>query len=117
MSKRLARHYAHPSELTLAVLRGKWTCAILSCLEDGACRYAELRRRLPGLSDKVLTQRLKDLLRAGLVVRRHASGPEDYAPYALSPSGRSLLPVIVRLDEWGLEHAARHEARFVFAKV
>ena len=115
MSKRLARQYAHPSELTLAVLRGKWTCAILSCLDGGACRYAELRRRLPGLSDKVLTQRLQDLARAGLVARKDSSGPEDHAPYALSASGRSLLPLIVRLVAWGLEHAARHEARFGFS--
>jgi DNA-binding HxlR family transcriptional regulator len=50
MSKRLARRYPHPGEMTLAVLGGKWTTVILTCLKNGECRYCELRRRLPGLS-------------------------------------------------------------------
>ncbi|SRR5579875_248683 len=112
MSKRLARQFAHPSELTLAILRGKWTGAILSRLERGACRYGELRRRLPGLSDKMLTKRLQDLMRAGLVIRLTNSGPIDHAPYSLSPSGRTLIPLITRLSAWGLEHAAHYGVRF-----
>jgi DNA-binding HxlR family transcriptional regulator len=112
MSKRLARQFAHPSELTLAILRGKWTSAILSCLEDGACRYCELRRRLPGVSDKMLTKRLQELTRSGLVVHAMNSGAADYAAYGLSPLGRSLMPVITRLSAWGREHAARYGVRF-----
>lgn len=113
MSKRLARQFAHPSELTLAILRGKWTSAILSCLEDDACRYCELRRRLPGVSDKMLTKRLHDLMRAGLVMHPMSSGSLDHAPYGLSPVGRSLMPLITRLSAWGLEHAGRYGVRFV----
>jgi DNA-binding HxlR family transcriptional regulator len=113
MSKRLARQFAHPSELTLAILRGKWTSAILSCLEDDACRYCELRRRLPGVSDKMLTKRLQELMRAGLVAHPVSSGSVEHAPYVLSPIGRSLMPLITRLSAWGLEHAARYGVRFV----
>lgn len=113
MSKRLARQFAHPSELTLAILRGKWTSAILSCLEDDACRYCELRRRLPGVSDKMLTKRLQELTRAGLVIHPMSSASVDHAPYALSLIGRSLMPLITRLSAWGLEHAARYGVRFV----
>lgn len=113
MSKRLARQFAHPSELTLAILRGKWTTAILSCLDDETCRYCELRRRLPGVSDKMLTKRLQELLRTGLVIHPMSSAASDYAPYALSPIGRSLMPLITRLSAWGLEHAARYGVRFV----
>src|SRR6185437_14834114 len=112
MSKRLARQFAHPSELTLAILRGKWTSAILSCLEDDACRYCELRRRLPGVSDKMLTKRLQELMRAGLVIHPMSPGSVDHAPYGLSPIGLSLMPLITRLSAWGLEHAGRYGVRF-----
>jgi DNA-binding HxlR family transcriptional regulator len=112
MSKRLSRHFTHPSELTLAILRGKWTSAILTCLEQGACRYGELRRRLPGLSDKMLTKRLHELLVTGLVSHCPNSGSGEHRAYGLSPIGRSLSPLITRLAAWGLEHAARYGVRF-----
>ena len=112
MSKRLARRYPHPSELPLAILRGKWTTSILDCLDDRACRYCELRQRLPGLSDKMLTKRLQELSRAGLVSRLTSSVPDDHSPCTLSPTGRTLMPLIGRLAAWGIEHAARYGVRF-----
>ena len=61
MRKRLAKYFHCPTEFTLAVLDGKWKTVILSYLKERPCRYAELRRLVPSLSDKMLTERLSDL--------------------------------------------------------
>jgi DNA-binding HxlR family transcriptional regulator len=54
-------------ELTLDVLGGKWKTVILCFLNQRSCRYAELRKRMPNLSDKILPERLTDLVDSGLV--------------------------------------------------
>ncbi|QUD90279.1 winged helix-turn-helix transcriptional regulator [Phenylobacterium montanum] len=100
MAKRLAKRFGCPVEFALDVLGGKWKIVILSNLKQGPLRYGELRALIPTLSDKMLTQRLKELEELGLVVRDSglvAGG------YALSPKGESLAPVLQALYDWGLE--------------
>ena len=59
--KRLSRNYGCPVELSLAFVGGKWRTVILAWLKEAPHRYGELRKRMPGLADKVLTQQLKEL--------------------------------------------------------
>src|SRR4029077_17833579 len=66
MVNRLARSFNCPTEFTLQVLGGKWKTVILCYLKMGPFRYAELRKLIPNLSDKVLSQRLRELTEAGL---------------------------------------------------
>ena len=68
------RLYGCPAELALDVLGVKWKTIILARLKDGPLRYGDLRRTVPLLSDKVLTQRLRELEDSGLVERRDQSG-------------------------------------------
>jgi DNA-binding HxlR family transcriptional regulator len=90
----MARSYSCPVELSLAVLGGKWRVVILAHLKQQPLRYADLRRLAPRLSEKMLTQRLHELVAAGLVSKRGGR-------YALSALGRSAAPVLQTLYVWG----------------
>jgi DNA-binding HxlR family transcriptional regulator len=103
MGKRLPAYFHCPTEFTLAVLDGKWKTVILSYLKERPCRYAELRKLVPRLSDKVLSERLHELTRSGLVVRQPMKART--LSYSLSDKGRSLSELLQHLYSWGLEHA------------
>jgi DNA-binding HxlR family transcriptional regulator len=70
-------------------------------LKEGPLRYGELRQRIPRLSDKILTERLRDLEECGLVRRRRMPGRSPYLMYKLTSSGQSLRPVLDALYAWG----------------
>ena len=98
--------YHCPVELALDTLGGKWKSVLLAHLKQGPLRYSELRRRVPArLSDKMLTERLRDLEATGLILRRPERGGRQVV-YALTPRGRSLRPVLQALYDWG-EQLAR----------
>jgi Predicted transcriptional regulators len=103
MDKKLASYFHCPTEFTLAVLGGKWKTVILSYLKERPCRYAELRTLVPRLSDKVLSERLRDLTKSGLV-RQEAISTRTRA-YLLTEKGRSLSELLQHLYAWGLEHS------------
>lgn len=105
MSKRLAKRFDCPGEFALAVLDGKWKMAILRCLELGPCRYAELRKWMPHVSDKMLSERLHDLVNSGLVVRSEFVDVSNVRMYRLSPLGRSLEELMSELTAWGIAHS------------
>ena len=106
MAKRLRKRYSCPTEFTLAVLEGKWKSALLCCLTKQPRRYGELRRLMPGVSDKMLSSRVRSLVEQGLVVRQHPSGRPSVHTYALSPLGYTLSEVLRDLSSWASEHAA-----------
>jgi DNA-binding HxlR family transcriptional regulator len=87
------------------VLSGKWKTVILAFLKERPMRYSEIRILVPKLSDKVLTDRLRDIVSAGLVVRRKSPKVGGVDRYALSERGDSLRPVLSRLYSWGAQHA------------
>ncbi len=103
------RLYGCPVELSLGLLGGKWKTIILARLKEGPLRYGELRRLIPDLSEKMLSQRLRDLQDAGFVAR----SDEDEKPvYALTARGRSLQPTLEALYAWGEAVAVETGARF-----
>ncbi len=104
-----SRRYSCPVEVTVDVIAGRWTPVILAQLKEGARRYGQVRRLIPGLSEKMLTQRLRELESAGLVERRvHTESPENPAPvsYRLTEDGWSLVPVLQAMYDWGRTRAA-----------
>jgi len=105
MAKRLRKRFSCPAEFTLTVLEGKWKSALLCCLTKQPCRYAELRRLIPGVSDKMISSRLRSLVEQGLVVRQHSNGRTSVQTYALSGLGYTLCEVLRDLSSWGSEHA------------
>jgi len=103
--KALPRHFGCATEFTLAVLGGKWKTVILCYLKQQPLRYGELRSLLPKLSDKVLTERLRELEQAGLVARStlpHLNGTNGYH---LTNRGASLGEVLISLYDWGETHS------------
>ena len=98
--KKLNKRYGCPVELTLEFVGRKWRTVILAWLKEAPHRYGELRRRVPGLSDKVLTQRLKELESLGLIARRPGRQRATHV-YELTARGESLRPVLDALYAWG----------------
>jgi len=112
MARRIPRSFGCPAEFTLVILGGKWKSAILCYLRMQPMRYSELRRVLPQLSDKVLSERLRELEGAGLVVRDVEGAAPAITLYRLSPRGESLRPVLSLVDKWALEHANAYGVRW-----
>ena len=108
--KRLRARYGCPVELALDVLDGKWKPVILARLKEGPLRYGALRALVPGLSDKVLTERLHDLEELGLIDAERLPGVPG-ARYRLSARGESLKPVLQSLYDWGLVAAREGNVR------
>jgi DNA-binding HxlR family transcriptional regulator len=98
MAFSLQREFSCPVELALEVLGGKWKVVLLAHLKQRPRRYAELRKLVPRLSDKMLAQRLRDLEELGLVRRKKLRG---FAEYALTTRGESLGPALTALYDWG----------------
>ncbi|MFK4071198.1 winged helix-turn-helix transcriptional regulator [Streptomyces sp. NPDC029674] len=91
-----------PVEVTLTALRGRWTTLVVrELLRRDLCTYGELAAALPGLSDKVLTDRLAQLVTAGALRRTRTPGWPTTVTYELTPRGRELGPVLQALWDWG----------------
>jgi DNA-binding HxlR family transcriptional regulator len=104
------RLYGCPVEFALDTLGGKWKTVILARIKEGPRRYSDLRRMIPSLSDKVLTERLADLVEVGFVtLEASADGKERYA---LTDRGRSLAGALQALYDWGSTHGGDIGVRF-----
>jgi DNA-binding HxlR family transcriptional regulator len=104
--------YNCPVELAVSQLGGKWKIVILACLKAGPHRYAELRARTPGLSDKVRGERLRELVASGLVVKTKQGGRGSPSAYALSARAAELTPALDALYAWGVSEGGRVGATF-----
>lgn len=78
----------------------RWTGAILCALTEGPLRFAELTRAVPGLSDRLLSQRLRELEDEGLVEREVEAGAPVRVTYSLTEKGAELRPAITELKSW-----------------
>ncbi|MBC5824819.1 MAG: helix-turn-helix transcriptional regulator [Candidatus Eremiobacteraeota bacterium] len=78
----------------------RWTGAILRALIAGPRRFNELLHTVPGLSDRLLSERLRELEAEGLLGRSVAAGPPVSVHYELTKAGHSLEPVIEAISEW-----------------
>ncbi|WP_185961281.1 helix-turn-helix domain-containing protein [Telmatospirillum sp. J64-1] len=93
-----------PVEGVLALIGGKWKGVILYHLLEGTLRFNELRRRLPNVTQRMLTNQLRELEADGLVIRKVYAEVPPRVEYSLSPLGGSLYPVIMALKDWGDAH-------------
>ncbi|WIX78394.1 helix-turn-helix domain-containing protein [Amycolatopsis carbonis] len=91
------RQYWCPVELTVDVVGGRWKPVILAHLKEGVHRYGELRRRMPAISEKMLTQQLRELTTDGLVHRQALDGRVPHVEYRLTPDGEALGPALTAL--------------------
>ncbi|MEH1099869.1 winged helix-turn-helix transcriptional regulator [Micromonospora sp. CPCC 205561] len=87
-----------------AFLGKRWNGMLLSTLADGPAGFAELTRALSGISESVLSDRLAELVRVGLVSRTVRQGPPVGVSYELTEPGKALLPVLDALGRWAHEN-------------
>ena len=94
-----------PARAILASVANKWTVLVLSVLTEDTTRFNELRRRVQGVTQKGLTQTLRELERLGLVSRRIYAEVPPRVEYSLTPLGHSLVKVLDNIKEWTESHA------------
>ena len=95
---------ACPSRQVLDQISNKWVTLVLSALSDGELRYSGLARRIAGVSQKMLTQTLRELERDGLVDRRVTPSVPVRVDYSLTPLGESLMTIVQQLKSWSEQH-------------
>jgi len=98
-----------PVEWTLEVIGGKWKCVILWHLRGRIRRFNELRRLIPGATQKMLTAQLRELERDGLVTRKIYAEIPPKVEYSITPYGTSLTPLLESMCKWGLRHREKHQ--------
>lgn len=86
------------------LLGKRWTGLIIGTLLQGPTRFAELCRLVPGVSERMVSGRLNELIEAGLVERRVLSGPPVGVEYRLTARGEALRPALDELGRWATEH-------------
>ena len=88
-------------EAAVSLIDGKWKGVILFHLIERTARFNELRRRIPGATQRMLTNQLRELEADGLIIRKVYAQVPPKVEYSLSPTGRTLIPVLNSLKAWG----------------
>lgn len=89
---------------TMDVLRSKWTVEILTAILCGNTRFKDILTAVHGLSDKVLTERLRQMADDRLIEKHECYGYPPRVEYSLTDHGKQLYVIVYRMTEWGLEH-------------
>lgn len=104
-----------PVRDVLDKLSGKWSVLLLLELSDGAKRFGALRRAIPDISQRMLTQTLRDLERDGFISRTVFPTKPPSVEYALTELGQSLMPLISNIVQWADRHHGKiRDARLTF---
>jgi DNA-binding HxlR family transcriptional regulator len=101
---------ACPTRQVLDRIADKWTLLVVSALEDGTLRFSELRRRVEGITQKMLTQTLRALERDGLVDREVIATVPVTVRYTLTPLGHSLANTVEVIRSWAYTNMDAIEA-------
>jgi DNA-binding HxlR family transcriptional regulator len=101
------KSYHCPVEAAVDVFGGKWKPLILWWLQDRTWRFAELRRQIPGITEKMLTQQLRELEADGIVRRRVYATVPPKVEYSLTEYGLSLKRALRAICDWGRIHMER----------
>lgn len=96
-----------PVSATLSVIGGKWKPILLWNIRQQPCHFSEFLRRIPPLSQKVLTQHLRQMERDGLISRTVLDENPPRVMYALTEQGTTLLPLLEKVAEWGANYQAQ----------
>jgi DNA-binding HxlR family transcriptional regulator len=93
-----------PVRATIDVIEGKWKPIVVNALKAGSLRFGQLRRHVPEATRKVLTEQLRELEKDQVVTRKVLGRRWERVEYALTPYGRSLVPVLTLMAKWGKKH-------------
>ncbi len=90
--------------ITLSVMGGKWKAIILWHLVKETRRFSEIKHLIPAITQKMLTQQLRELEDDGLIRRHIYAEVPPRVEYSLTDFGRTLIPLLNMMAQWGLEH-------------
>lgn len=93
-----------PVATTINLIGNKWKLLIIRDLLGGTKRFGELRKNLEGISQRVLTENLRDLEKDGLLDRRVFAEVPPRVEYSLNETGLSLQPIIAAMANWGIKY-------------
>jgi DNA-binding HxlR family transcriptional regulator len=93
-----------PIDAMLSVIDGRWKGTILWRLSEGPMRTSELRRGIPGITERMLIRHLQEMVRDGILVRRQARGLPPRVWYSVSEYGMTLSPILESICAWGRKH-------------
>ena len=96
-----------PLTAALAAVGGKWKLIIVYWLAESPKHFAAIRRVMPGISQKVLTQQLRELVSDGIVQRQPKGAIPSPVVYSLTDYGQSVLPLVEDMRLWGRDHMQR----------
>ena len=93
-----------PIDAMLSVIDGRWKGTILWRLSEGPLRTSELRRSIPGITERMLIRHLQELAQDGIVIRRQEKAMPPCVRYSISRYGMTLVPVLEIICTWGRNH-------------
>ena len=96
--------YICPIDFTMSLIGDKWSMWILWSLQDGPLRFGELKRIIPGITEKMLTQQLKKFEENKIILRKVYPEVPPKVEYRLTRHGESLRPIITAVKQWGETH-------------
>jgi DNA-binding HxlR family transcriptional regulator len=97
-----------PVKVTLDLIGGKWKIFILWLLRDSILRFSELKRKIPKITQKMLTQQLRELESDGLVHRKVYAQVPPKVEYSLTDLGKSFLHILRAIHKWGESYTNRN---------
>ncbi|MFG1696152.1 winged helix-turn-helix transcriptional regulator [Nonomuraea sp. NPDC049309] len=89
------------------LLGKRWIAVVLGSLRSGPAGFRELSRAIEGVSDSVLSDRLSELTKEGLVARKVDEGPPISVSYELTEAGWALMPALEQISQWAQDHLPR----------
>lgn len=96
-----------PVDAMLSVIDGRWKGTILWRLSEGPMRTGELRRSIPGITERMLIRHLQELVQDGILIRRQEAAVPPCVRYSISKYGMTLVPVLETICSWGRKHLQR----------
>jgi DNA-binding HxlR family transcriptional regulator len=89
-------------DITMDFIGGKWKTVVLWYLKNGKLRYSELKKRIPDITEKMLSIQLRALEADGLIIRQvHGTKPPVKVEYSLTEFGKTLIPALNAIAKWG----------------
>jgi DNA-binding HxlR family transcriptional regulator len=106
--KRQTKHpQCCPAEQAMEVFGGKWRVGIIHHLVPGPMRFSQLRSKLPGITQKMLTQQLRHLQRFGIIDRKQFEQIPPRVEYSLTDLGHTVYPLLTQISKWSEKHMKR----------
>lgn len=104
MSIKDKKKYTCPIDFTIDLISGKWSMWVLWSLQNDPLRFGQLKKSIPGITEKMLIQQLRKFEVHNIVSRKVYSQVPPKVEYSLTEHGKSLKPIMLSIKEWGDGH-------------